>query len=60
MQKSSRIKSSASKYTLSFNIEHIKTLQEQFNNILYDMTITSENMIEQLYKLKICLYNHQK
>ena len=36
-------------YTLSFDIEHIKTLQDKLNTILYDMTITSENTIEQLY-----------
>ena len=36
-------------YTLSFDIEHIKTLQDQLNNMHYDMTITSENTTEQLY-----------
>ena len=36
-------------YTLSFDIKHIKTLQDKLNTILYDMTITSENTIEQLY-----------
>ena len=36
-------------YTLSFDSEHIKTLQAKLNTILYDMTITSENTIEQLY-----------
>ena len=27
-------------YMLSFDIEHIKTLQDELNTILYDMTIT--------------------
>ena len=36
-------------YTLSFDIEHIKTLQDKLNTLVYDMTITSENTIEQLY-----------
>ena len=36
-------------YTLSFDIEHINTIQDHLKNILYDMTITSENMIELLY-----------
>ena len=36
-------------YTLSFDIEHIKTLKDKLNTILYDMTITTENTIEQLY-----------
>ena len=36
-------------YTLSFDMKHIKTLQDKFNTIIYDMTSTSENMIEQLY-----------
>ena len=34
---------------LSFDIKHIKTLQDKLNTILYDMTIISENKIEQLY-----------
>ena len=45
MQKPGGIKST----TISFDIEHIKTLQDQLNNILYDMTITSANTIEQLH-----------
>ena len=60
MQKSSGIKSSANN-TLSFDIEHIKTLQDQLNNIIYDMTITSENTIEQLYiEINDLLYSQQK
>ena len=44
MQKPDKIKSTTS--NISFDMKHIKTLQDKFNTILYDMTITSENTIE--------------
>ena len=50
MQKPGGIKSTASniRYHLIL-IKPIKTLQDKLNTILYDMLITSENTIEQLY-----------
>ena len=36
-------------YTLSFDIEHIKNIQDKLNTFLYDMTITSENTIAIVY-----------